>query len=75
MLNFEGTKIANRAGLKQSGNLIIRKAEIADIEAGVLIGRELHADATVEVMPFDREKIDRLAEGWVTSRSYNVLVA
>ena len=75
MLDFEGTKIANRAGLKQSGNLIIRKAEIADIEAGVLLGRELHADATVEVMPFDREKIDRLAEGWVTSRSYNVLVA
>ena len=74
MLEFEGTK-ATTSALKQSGNLVIRHAQASDIEAGVLLGRELHADATVELMPFDREKISRLARGWVTSRSYNVLVA
>jgi hypothetical protein len=73
MLEFEGN-IASSAA-KQSGNLVVRNAHNSDIEACVLLGRELHADATVALMPFDREKINRLAKGWVTSGSYDVLVA
>ena len=75
MFDFEGNKTAAITGLVPSGELLVRKAQISDIESGVLLGRELHRDATVELMPFDRDKIERLAQGWVTSRSYNVLVA
>lgn len=75
MFEFEGKKTASFTDLAPSGELLVRQAQVSDIEAGVLLGRELHGDNTVELMPFDREKIERLAQGWVTSRSYNVLVA
>ena len=73
MLEFEGNITSSAP--KQSGNQVVRNAQDSDIEACVLLGRELHADATVALMMFDREKINRLAKGWVTSGSYNVLVA
>ena len=75
MLEFEGKKTASTTDIMPIRELVVRKAQASDIEAGVLLGRELHRDATVELMPFDREKIERLAKGWVTSRGYNVLVA
>ncbi|MDA0260665.1 MAG: hypothetical protein O3A21_00485 [Proteobacteria bacterium] len=58
------------------GGLIIRRAQFSDVEAGVYLGREIHGnDAAVDWLPLDEEKIHRLAQGWLTSRSFIVLVA
>ncbi|MDA0262478.1 MAG: hypothetical protein O3A21_09845 [Proteobacteria bacterium] len=75
MFELDSTKALNEPPNKRNGNLIVRNAESSDIESGVLLGRELHAGATIDVMPVDREKIERLARGWLTSRSYTVMVA
>ena len=57
------------------GDMIIRKAQLSDVEAGVLLSREIHGEAAVDWLPHDDEKIHRLAEGWLTSRSFIVLAA
>lgn len=57
------------------GDMVIRKAQLSDVEAGVYLGREIHGDAAVDWLPHDDEKIHRLAQGWLTSRSFIVLVA
>ena len=57
------------------GDMIIRKAQLSDVEAGVYLGREIHGNAAIDWLPHDEEKIHRLAQGWLTSRSFIVLVA
>ena len=57
------------------GDMVIRKAQLSDVDAGVYLGREIYGNAAVEWLPHDDEKIHRLAQGWLTSRSSIVLVA
>ena len=56
------------------GDMILRKAQLSDVEAGVYLGREIHGDAAIDWLPHNDENIHRLAQGWLTSRSFIVLV-
>jgi GNAT superfamily N-acetyltransferase len=56
-------------------NIVVRKAEFLDIDVGVSLGRELNGTERVDWLPCGPDRIARLAQGWLASRNYAVLVA
>src|SRR5687767_14981107 len=56
-------------------NIVVRRADFSDIEAGVAFGRELNQGCGVDWFPASDDRIKRLAHSWLTSKDHIVLVA
>lgn len=56
-------------------NIVVRKADLLDIEIGLALGQEISSLSGVEHLPVGPDRVNRLAQGWLASRQYDVLVA